>query len=139
VEWPDGFRQEFLPTPEYQEGDRVQFVRDECCARDGTVHLVLFQGDISRLQAEQGEAIERSNLGTDDIIYLVRARGHDHRVKASHILGRFVSRMGLTCPASPRITRAWSLSTMPDALSAPSEHERGMRLIRLCGAPNPSG
>jgi hypothetical protein len=91
VEWPDGFRQEFLPTPEYQEGDRVQFVRDECCARDGTVHLVLFQGDISRLQAEQGEAIERSNLGTDDIIYLVRARGHDHRVKASHILGRFVS------------------------------------------------
>src|SRR5436305_6110568 len=48
VEWPHGFRQELLPTPEYQEGDRVQFVRDESCARDGTVHLVLFQGDISR-------------------------------------------------------------------------------------------
>jgi hypothetical protein len=27
-----------------------------------------------------------------DIIYLVTAHGHDHRVKASHILGRFVSR-----------------------------------------------
>jgi hypothetical protein len=91
VEWPHGFRQELLPIPEYQEGDRVQFVRDESCARDGTVHLVLFQGDISRMQAEQGEAIKRSNLGADDIIYLVTARGHDHRVKASHILGRFVS------------------------------------------------
>ena len=91
VEWPHGFRQELLPIPEYQEGDRVQFVLDESCARDGTVHLVLFQGDISRMQAEQGEAIKRSNLGADDIIYLVTARGHDHRVKAAHILGRFVS------------------------------------------------
>ena len=91
VEWPHGFRQELLPIPEYQEGDRVQFVQDECCARDGTVRLVLFQGDISRLQAEQGEAMKRPNLGADDIIYLVTARGHDHRVKASHILGRFVT------------------------------------------------
>jgi hypothetical protein len=69
----------------------VQFVRDECCARDGTVHMVLFQGDISRMQAEHDQAIKRSNLGADDIIYLVTARGHDHRVKASQILGRFVS------------------------------------------------
>jgi hypothetical protein len=91
VEWPQGFRQELLPIPEYHEGDRVQFVRDETCARDGTVRLVLFQGDISRVQAEQGEAIKRPNLGADDIIYLVTARGHDHRVNASHILGRFVS------------------------------------------------
>jgi hypothetical protein len=91
VEWPHGFRQELLPIPENQEGDRVQFVRDESCAREGTVHLFLFQGDISRMQAEQGEAIKRSNLGADDIIYLVTTRGHDHRVKASHILGRFVS------------------------------------------------
>jgi len=91
VEWPQGFRQELLPIPEYHEGDRVQFVRDETYARDGTVRLVLFQGDISRVQAEQGEAIKRPNLGADDIIYLVTARGHDHRVKASHILGRFVS------------------------------------------------
>ncbi len=91
VEWPHGFRQELLPIPEYHEGDRVQFVRDETCAREGTVRLVLFQSDISRLQAEQGEAMKRPNLGADDIIYLVTARGHDHRVKASHILGRFVS------------------------------------------------
>jgi hypothetical protein len=91
VAWPHGFRQELLPVPDYQEGDRVQFVRDETCARDGTVRLVLFQGDISRLQAEQGEAMKRPNLGADDIVYLVTARGHDHRVKASHILGRFVA------------------------------------------------
>jgi hypothetical protein len=68
--WPHGFRQELLPIPEYQEGDRVQFVLDESCARDGTVRLVLFQGDISRMQAERGEAIKRSNLGADDITYL---------------------------------------------------------------------
>jgi hypothetical protein len=55
------------------------------------VRLVLFQGDISRFQAEQSEAMKRVNLGADDIIYLVTARGHDHRIKASHILGRFVS------------------------------------------------
>ena len=91
VEWPQGFRQELLPIPEYQEGDRVQFVRDETCARDSTVRLVLFQGDISRVQKEQGEAIKRPNLGADDIVYLVTARSHDHRVKASHILGRFVA------------------------------------------------
>ena len=63
VEWPGGFRQELLPIPEYQEGDRVQFVRDETCAREGTVRLVLFQGDISRVQAERGEAIKRQNQG----------------------------------------------------------------------------
>src|SRR5256885_6730752 len=47
VEWPHGFSPQLLPIPEYQEGDRVQFIRDETCARDGTVRLVLFQGDIS--------------------------------------------------------------------------------------------
>lgn len=31
MEWPHGFWQELLPTPEYQEGDRVQFLRDEFC------------------------------------------------------------------------------------------------------------
>ena len=91
VEWPHGFSPQLLPIPEYQEGDRVQFIRDETCARDGTVRLVLFQGDISRFQAEQGAAMKPPNLDADDIIYLVTARGHDHRTKASHILGRFVS------------------------------------------------
>ena len=91
VEWPHGFSPQLLPIPEYHEGDRVQFVRDETCARDGTVLLVLFQGDISRLQADQGEAMKCPNLGADDIVYLVTARGHDHRVKVSHILGRFVA------------------------------------------------
>jgi hypothetical protein len=91
VEWPDGFSPQLLPIPEYHEGDRVQFVRDETCARDGAVRLVLFQGDVSRFQEEQGEVMKCPNLDTDDIIYLVTARGHDHRIKASHILGRYVS------------------------------------------------
>ncbi len=91
VQWPHGFKQELLPLPEYQERDRVQFVRDETCAREGTVRQVLLQGDLSRFQDEQGEAMNRPPLDADDIIYIVTARGHDHRVRASSILGRFVS------------------------------------------------
>jgi hypothetical protein len=91
VAWPYGFRQELLPIPEYQEGDRVQFVRDETCAREGVVRLALLQCDLSRFQAEQGEAKKWQHLDADDIIYIVTARGHDHRIKAAHILGRFVS------------------------------------------------
>ncbi len=30
--WPDGFDLARLPLPDYREGDRVQFVRDETCA-----------------------------------------------------------------------------------------------------------
>jgi hypothetical protein len=91
VEWPYGFRQELLPFPEYQEGDHVQFVRDETCAREGVVRLALLQCDLSGFQDEQGEAMKWQHLDADDIIYIVTARGHDHRIKATHILGRFVS------------------------------------------------
>ncbi|HCI78490.1 MAG TPA: hypothetical protein DHW02_02230 [Ktedonobacter sp.] len=83
VKWPDGFNPQLLPIPEYNEGDRVQFVRDETCAREGTVRQVLFQGDMLHLQ--------HLALDADAIIYIVTARGHDHRIKASSILGRFVS------------------------------------------------
>jgi hypothetical protein len=89
--WPHGFRQELLPVPDYQEGDRVQFVRDETCAREGVVRLALLQCDLSCLQDVQGEAMKWQHLDADDIIYIVTARGHDHRIKAAHILGRFVS------------------------------------------------
>jgi len=102
VAWPHGFSPQLLPIPEYHEGDRVQFVRDETCARDGAVRLVLYQGDISRFQAEQGAAMKRPNLDADDIIYLVTARGHDHRIKASHILGRFVSLERISRVLPPR-------------------------------------
>lgn len=86
VSWPPDFNSRLLPVPEYSEGDRVQFVRDETCAREGVVRLVLFQGDISRLKEGQGEMLD-----ADGITYIVTARGHDHRIKASNILGRFVS------------------------------------------------
>src|SRR6266566_1227507 len=33
--WPNGFDLARLPRPEYRDGDRVQFVRDEICAREG--------------------------------------------------------------------------------------------------------
>lgn len=88
VSWPDGFNPQLLPTPEYQEGDRVQFVRDECCAREGMVRLVLFQGDISRLY--EGRDDTGRELMVDEVYYVITARGHDHRVRTSAILGRFV-------------------------------------------------
>ncbi len=89
--WPHGIRHELLPIPEYQEGDRVQFVRDETCAREGVVRLVLLQCDLSRFQSEQGEAMKWPHLDAADIIYIVTARGHDHRIRAGQILGHFVS------------------------------------------------
>jgi hypothetical protein len=100
--WPHGFRQELLPFPEYQERDRVQFVRDETCAREGVVRLALLQCDLSRFQAEQGEATKWQHLDADDIIYIVTARGHDHRIKAAHILGRFVSLERISRILSPQ-------------------------------------
>jgi hypothetical protein len=39
VAWPDGFDPARLPVPDYQDGDRVQFVRDETCAREGVVRM----------------------------------------------------------------------------------------------------
>ncbi len=91
VDWPHSFRHELLPFPEYQEGDRVQFVRDETCAREGVVRLVLLQCDLSRFREGHGEAMRWLHLDADDIIYIVTARGHDHRINAAHILGRFIS------------------------------------------------
>lgn len=41
TQWPDGFDPGCLPQPEYQEGEHVQFVRDETCAREGRVRRVL--------------------------------------------------------------------------------------------------
>src|SRR6266568_4101281 len=46
VEWPDGFDPATLPDPHYHDGDRVQFVRDETCTREGTVRLVLLKGGV---------------------------------------------------------------------------------------------
>lgn len=40
VSWPDGFDPSRLPQLDYRDGDRVQFVRDETCAREGVVKMV---------------------------------------------------------------------------------------------------
>jgi len=42
--WPGGFDLARLPVPDYRDGDRVQFVRDETCAREGVVRMVLSFG-----------------------------------------------------------------------------------------------
>ena len=42
--WPDRFDLTRLPLPDYRDGDRVQFVRDESCTREGVVRMVLLRG-----------------------------------------------------------------------------------------------
>jgi hypothetical protein len=91
VNWPDGFDPTSLPVPEYNDGDRVQFVRDETCTREGIVRQVLSRGGVYGPLEDRDDAIKRWYLDAENITYIVTARGHDHRIKAANILGRFVS------------------------------------------------
>ena len=91
VSWPEGFDPRVLPVPEYQDGDRVQFVRDETCAREGVVRHASLPGGTYGPAEERDAVIQRQYLDPANITYIVTARGHDHRIKAWNILGRFVS------------------------------------------------
>ncbi|GLV56652.1 hypothetical protein KDH_34910 [Dictyobacter sp. S3.2.2.5] len=91
VSWPEGFDAASLPSPEYSKGDRVQFVRDETCAREGVVRRVLLRGGVYGPMEDQDRAIQRWYLDPENITYIVTARGHDHTIKSWNILGRFVS------------------------------------------------
>ena len=91
VNWPRGFDPTLLPVPEYSDGDRVQFVRDETCTREGVVRRVLLRGGAYGPLESQDEAIRRCYLDAENMTYIVTARGHDHHLKAWNILGRFVS------------------------------------------------
>src|SRR3954470_6633529 len=46
VTWPVGVDLTKLPDPLYQDGDAVQFIRDETCAREGVVCLVRLAGGV---------------------------------------------------------------------------------------------
>lgn len=91
VVWPEEFDPRTLPMPEYCDGDRVQFVRDETCAREGTVRRVLLQGGNYSSLEEREALIQRWYLDAESMTYIITARGHDHRIKLHNILGRFVS------------------------------------------------
>jgi hypothetical protein len=69
----------------------VQFVRDETCAREEVVRRVFLSGGVYGPQEDVTEAIKRCYLDPENILYIVTARGHDHRIKAWNILGLFVS------------------------------------------------
>ncbi|GER86241.1 hypothetical protein KDW_04030 [Dictyobacter vulcani] len=92
VTWPTDFEPATLPVPEYVDGDRVQFVRDETCAREGVVRRVFLSGGVYGPLESVETAIQRFYLDAENITYIVTARGHDHRIKGWNILGRFVSR-----------------------------------------------
>src|SRR5581483_5730482 len=91
VDWPDGFDPRTLPTPDYRAGDHVQFVRDETCAREGVVRQVLLQGGMCSSGADLEAILDRWYRDPRNILYIVTARGHDHRIKGEQILGRLVS------------------------------------------------
>ena len=77
---------------EYRDGDRVQFVRDETCAREGVVRMVMLQDGAHRPLDRVEELIEQRYCRPESMIYIVTARGHDHRICSNNILGQFVSR-----------------------------------------------
>jgi hypothetical protein len=64
--WPNGFDIARLPLPDYRDGDRVQFVRDETCAREGVVRMVLLREGgtahwtASRSSSSSGFVIQRT-------------------------------------------------------------------------------
>lgn len=91
VGWPDGFDPARLPLPDYRDGDRVQFVRDETCAREGVVRMVLLRGGTYSPLERVEDLIEQWYCQPESMVYIVTARGHDHRIRSSTILGQFVS------------------------------------------------
>ena len=92
TEWPDGLDLARLPQPDYRDGDRVQFVRDETCTREGVVKMVLLCGGVYGPLDRVEPLIEQWYCSTESLRYIVTARGHDHTLRPDTILGRFVSR-----------------------------------------------
>ena len=90
--WPKGFGPARLPQPEYRDGDRVQFVRDETCAREGVVRMVMLRGGAYGPSERVKGLIEQWYCRPESMVYIVTARGHDHRIRSDTILGQFVSR-----------------------------------------------
>lgn len=91
VEWPQGFDPSTLPVPEYRDGDRVQFVCDETCAREGVVRMVMLRGGSYSPFDRVEDVIQSWYCNPDSIVYIVTARGHDHRIHRRNIVGRFVA------------------------------------------------
>ncbi|MDQ2905088.1 MAG: hypothetical protein M3Y81_16235 [Chloroflexota bacterium] len=90
--WPTGCDRARLPLPDYRDGDRVQFVRDETCAREGVVRLVLLRGGAYGPGDQIEALLEQWYYQAETMVYIVTARGHDHTIRSWNILGRFVSR-----------------------------------------------
>jgi len=66
------------------------------------IRRVLLQGGMPSPLEERDTMIKRWYLDPNNITYIVTARGHDHRIKAENILGRFVSLERISSVLSPR-------------------------------------
>ena len=71
----------------------MQFVRDETCAREGVVRMVMLRGGAYGPCDPVEELTGQWYYGRpESIVYIVTARGHDHTIHPRNILGQFVSR-----------------------------------------------
>ncbi|QBD83106.1 hypothetical protein EPA93_46955 [Ktedonosporobacter rubrisoli] len=91
VAWPTDFDPSRLPAPEYRDGDRVQFIRDETCTREGVVRMVLLRGGTFGAFDSLAALFNIWYCDPENITYIVTARNHDHAIHAHNIIGRFVS------------------------------------------------
>lgn len=69
----------------------MQFVRDETCAREGVVRMVMLRGGVYGPLERVEEFIEQWYCQPESMVYFVTARGHDHRIRSDTLLGQFVS------------------------------------------------
>lgn len=77
--------------PDFRDGDRVQFVRDEICTHEGVVRIILLCGGGYGPLDEVEELIQQWYYNLESMVYVVTARGYDHMIRPEKILGRFVS------------------------------------------------
>lgn len=69
---------------------------------EGVIRRVMLRGGVYSPLENQDTMITRWYLDLNNIIYIVTARGHDHRIKAEQILGRFVALERVSRVLSPR-------------------------------------
>jgi len=85
--WPGGFDLARLPVSDYRDGDHVKFVRDETCAREGMVRMVLLRGGTYNPLDQVEVLIEQWYCDPESLRYIVTARGMTTRSVPAISLG----------------------------------------------------
>ena len=62
----------------------MQFVRNEICAREGVVRMVMLRGGAYGLSDQGEDLIEHWYCQPENMVYILTARDHDHRIGPSN-------------------------------------------------------